>query len=203
VEDKTSRSSQFPGPGGGGRHHALGSDRLRGRVLPECTYLERYDELRNSGERQPSLALRMPAFEPLYESKPGWWIAKQLGHRLGLHAYFPWEDFSEKLDWQLRQVGSSLEEMQRIGVKNFPRKTAMYLSPGQPVALRTPSRKIELYSKQLAEAGFDPMPVYTPPDPAPCGLLPPQLRPHAGAHLRQDDQQPAAVMSWRRKTSCG
>jgi thiosulfate reductase/polysulfide reductase chain A len=139
-------------------------------ILPECTYLERYDELRNSGERQPSLALRMPAFEPLYDSKPGWWIARELGHRLGLHAYFPWEDFSEKLDWQLRQVGSSLEEMQRIGVKNFPRKTAMYWGPGQPVALRTPSRKIELYSKQLAESGFDPMPVYTPPEQPPAGF---------------------------------
>ena len=30
-------------------------------VLPECTYLERYDDLRNSAEREPSLALRVPA----------------------------------------------------------------------------------------------------------------------------------------------
>jgi len=139
-------------------------------VLPECTYLERYDELRNSAERQPSLALRMPAFEPQYESKPGWWIAKQLGHRLGLDEYFPWEDFSEKLDWQLRQVGSSLEEMQKIGVKNFPRKTPMYFREGERVLFNTPSRKIELYSKQLAQKGFDPMPVYTPPDPVPAGF---------------------------------
>jgi len=138
-------------------------------ILPECTYLERYDDLRNSGERNPSLALRMPAFEPRYESKPGWWIAKQLGHRLGLDAYFPWEDYAEKLDWQLRQVGSSLEEMQRIGVKNFPRSRPLYYLEGERVAFRTPSRKIELYSQQLAEKGFDPMPVYTPPDPVPKG----------------------------------
>ena len=139
-------------------------------ILPECTYLERYDELRNSGERHPSLALRMPAFEPQYDSKPGWWMAKQLGHRLGLDEYFPWEDFSEKLDWQLKQVGSSLEEMQKIGVKNFPRKTPLYFREGERVLFRTPSRKIELYSKQLAAKGFDPMPVYTPPDPVPEGF---------------------------------
>jgi thiosulfate reductase/polysulfide reductase chain A len=138
-------------------------------ILPECTYLERYDELRNSGERHPSLALRMPAFEPKYDSKPGGWIAKQLGHRLGLDEYFPWQDFSEKLDWQLQQVGSSLEEMQRIGVKNFPRKSPLYFQEGARVQFRTPSRKIELYSKQLAEKGFDPMPVYTPPEPVPNG----------------------------------
>jgi thiosulfate reductase/polysulfide reductase chain A len=139
-------------------------------ILPECTYLERYDELRNSGERHPSLALRMPAFEPQYDSKPGWWIARQLGHRLGLDEYFPWEDFSEKLDWQLRQVGSSLAEMQKIGVKNFPRKTPLYFREGERVRFRTPSRKIELYSNQLAAKGFDPMPVYTPPDPVPKGF---------------------------------
>ena len=139
-------------------------------ILPECTYLERYDDLRNSGERRPSLALRMPAFEPRYDSKPGWWIAKQLAKRLGLEEYFPWNDYAEKLDWQLKQVGSSLEEMQKIGVKNFPRKTPLYFRDGERVRFRTPSRKIELYSKQLADKGFDPMPVYTPPEPVPQGF---------------------------------
>ena len=64
-------------------------------VLPEASYLERYDELRNSGERHPSLALRAPAFEPLYDSKPGWWIAREIAHRLGLNDYFPWKDSME------------------------------------------------------------------------------------------------------------
>lgn len=136
-------------------------------VLPECSYLERYDDLRNSPERVPSLALRMPAFEPLGDSKPGWWIAKELGRRLDLEKYFPWQDYSEVLDWQLKQVGSSLEEMRRIGVKNFPRKTPEYLEEHKPFAFRTPSGKIELYSQRLKDAGFDPMPVYTPPDKPP------------------------------------
>jgi thiosulfate reductase/polysulfide reductase chain A len=139
-------------------------------ILPECTYLERYDDLRNSGERHPSLALRMPAFEPRYDSKPGWWIAKQLGKRLGLDEYFPWDDYAEVLDWQLKQVGSSLAEMQQIGVKNFPRKRPLYMDETKRVLFRTPSRKIELYSQQLADQGFDPMPVYTPPEPVPRGF---------------------------------
>ena len=138
-------------------------------ILPECTYLERYDDLRNSGERHPSLALRMPAFEPKYDSKPGWWIAKQLGERLGLADYFPWQDYAEKIDWELKQVGSSLEEMQQIGVKNFPRRYSLYVTESQSVRFYTPSGKIELYSKQLADKGFDPMPVYTPPEPVPTG----------------------------------
>ncbi len=139
-------------------------------ILPECTYLERYDDIRNSGERHPSLALRMPAFEPMYDSKPGWWIAKQLGERLGLHEYFPWKDYADKLDWELKQVGSSLAEMEKIGVKNFPRKRPLYFQEGQRAKFWTPSRKIELYSKQLADKEFDPMPVYTPPQPVPRGF---------------------------------
>jgi thiosulfate reductase/polysulfide reductase chain A len=138
-------------------------------VLPECSYLERYDDLRNAPETTPSVALRMPAFEPLFESKPAWWMAKAVGTRLGLERYFPWNDYAEVLDWQLRQVGSSLEEMQRIGVKNFPRTTPMYLQDGQELRLRTPSGKIELYSTQLEQHGFDPLPTYTRPDAPPAG----------------------------------
>jgi len=57
-----------------------------------------------------------------------------------------------------------------VGVKNFTRKKPMYFGDGERVRFPTPSRKIELYSKQLADKGFDPMPVYTPPDPVPKGF---------------------------------
>jgi thiosulfate reductase/polysulfide reductase chain A len=139
-------------------------------ILPECTYLERHDALRNAPERIPTLALRMPAYQPRYDSKPGWWMAKQLAERLDLGKYFPWKEYSEVLDWQLKQVGSSLEEMQRIGVKRFPRKTPMYFKQGEARRFNTPSGKIELYSKLLADYGYDPMPRYTPPEEAPEGF---------------------------------
>lgn len=140
-------------------------------ILPECTYLERYDDLRDSPERAPSLALRMPAFEPAHESRPGWAIARDLGHRLGLERYFPWTDYAEVLDWQLREVGSSLAEMQRIGVKNFERRTPLYMEEGVDVEFATASGRIELYSARLEQAGFDPLPRYTPPREAPEGFL--------------------------------
>ncbi len=132
-------------------------------ILPECTYLERFDPIRNSPEREPSLAVSFPAFEPSHDSKPGWWIAKQIAERLELGAWFPWADYGEELDWQLRQVGSSLEEMRRIGVKKFARKTPKYFAPGEDRQFRTASGKIELYSQMLADFGYDPLPVYRPP----------------------------------------
>ncbi len=134
-------------------------------VLPECTYLERYDGIRSATNREPSIALRMPAVKPRFDSKPAWWIAKQLAERLGLHAYFNYKDFKEVIAWQLKQLGTSIEEMEKIGVKKFKRKSGpLFLKEGQPYEFATNSGKIEFYSAELAEKGFDPMPVYTPHD---------------------------------------
>ena len=140
-------------------------------VLPECTYLERYDDLRNKPEHTPTLALRMPALPPKYDSKPGWWIARGLAEKLALGKYFPWQDYREVLDWQLQQVGSSLGEMEKIGVKTFPRKTPVYFEPDREVSFNTPSEKIELYSRLLEQAGHDPLPGYTPPQRPPAGYF--------------------------------
>ncbi len=46
-------------------------------------------------------------------------MARELAKRLGVIEYFPFEKIEDQLDWQLKQVGSSLEEMKRIGVKTF------------------------------------------------------------------------------------
>jgi thiosulfate reductase/polysulfide reductase chain A len=136
-------------------------------ILPECTYLERYDQLRNSPERMPSLALRMPAFEPAHDTKPAWWMARELAKRLQLDDYFPWQDYTEVIDWQLKQVHSSLEEMQQLGVKHFPRRTPMYFADRESRKFPTPSGKIELYSQTLADYGHDPLPRYTAPEKRP------------------------------------
>ncbi len=131
-------------------------------VFPEATYLERYDFIRSAQNRVPNIALRMPAAKPKYDSKPGWWITKQIGERLGLHDYFNYEDFSEVIDWQLKQLGTSLEEMKKIGVKTFPRKSGpLYLADGEDFKFNTNTGKVELYSVDFADEGFDPMPVYT------------------------------------------
>lgn len=139
-------------------------------VLPECTYLERYDFCRTDQHREPNIALRMPAVEPKYNSKPDWWIVKQLASRLGLDDYFGWKDIEELLDWQLKQVGTSLEEMKKIGVKKFPREyDDLYFLDGEDFEFNTSTGKIELYSTDLDAEGFDPMPVYKAHDEPPPG----------------------------------
>jgi thiosulfate reductase/polysulfide reductase chain A len=108
----------------------------------------------------------MPAVEPQYETKPAWWIAKQIGERLGLGAYFNYKDYEEVLDWQMKQAGLSLDELKRVGVMKFPRKSPLYIEPGSDHQFKTASGKIQLNALELAAAGFDSMPVYIPhPEP--------------------------------------
>jgi thiosulfate reductase/polysulfide reductase chain A len=140
-------------------------------VLPECTYLERYDVLRNDHNREPVVALRMPAAETRYDSRPDWWITKELAGKMGLGRYFEWKNFEEFLDYKLKRMDSSLEEMKKIGVKKYRRNSGdLYFSTENPPVFNTPSGKIELYSAQLEQAGFDPLPRYTVHEEPPEGF---------------------------------
>lgn len=140
-------------------------------VLPECTYFERYDDLRIAGGRAPFIQLRQPAVQPLYETKPGWWIAKELGNRLGLSGYFPWgDDIEGYLDKRLRGSGLSLDQMKREGSHVFP-AGPIYIDDMPGYKFGTTSGKIELYSDFLAKMRLDPVPRYTPPALPPDGYV--------------------------------
>jgi len=51
----------------------------------------------------------------------------------------------------------------------MPRPQPIYFEDGAPAVFDTPSKKIEFYSAQLKQAGFDPVPRYTRPEPGPAG----------------------------------
>lgn len=138
-------------------------------VLPECTYLERYDDLRISQSRIPTVALRAPVFEPRWETRPAWWIAKELANKLNLSEYFPWQNIEEYLDHRLKTIGSSLEEMKKLGLKKFDWEMPLYGLDGEDYEFFTPSGKIELYSTQLEQHGFDPIPKFTKHEEPPAG----------------------------------
>jgi thiosulfate reductase/polysulfide reductase chain A len=136
-------------------------------VLPEAAYLERYDELNVETFREPFVALRQPVVEPPADQKPNWWIARRLAEKLGLGAYYPWNDIEEYLDHRLRGANLSLGELKKKGlVRGTP--PPVYFEDGVEPSFPTPSGKIEFYSTQLQQAGFDPVPKYRrPADPPP------------------------------------
>ncbi|GIK72711.1 MAG: nitrate reductase [Chloroflexota bacterium] len=140
-------------------------------VLPEATILERADDLWTVAHKTPYIALREQAVEPYADTKPGWWIARELGLRVGLEKFFKWETVEEFVETRLKTIGSSIEKVRAEGGV-LVQKGKPYLADfksGSPFT--TASGKIELYSEQLALAGQDPLPVYTPTEEPPQGYF--------------------------------
>lgn len=137
-------------------------------VLPESVYLERHDELNVEWFREPFIALRQPVVEAPDDQKPNWWIARELALKLGLEAYYPWRHVEEYLEHRLSESGFSLARLRERGILRGARPP-IYFEEGVPPVFYTPTGKIELYSVQLAEAGFDPVPRFTPPEEPPPG----------------------------------
>ncbi len=138
-------------------------------VLPEDTYLERYDDLALGSTKTPYIGLRQPVVRSPYDTRPAWRIAKELGTELGVGDFFAFSTFEEYLSTRLQGSGVALEELKRKGIHVPPRKMPLYLADGEEFHFHTPSGKIELHSKQLADAGFDPLPVHKPPPEPPQG----------------------------------
>lgn len=133
-------------------------------VLPATTQLEHWDLLKPYGHYY--LALNRPAIAPIGESKPNSEIFRLLAQRMGFtEPCFQDDDLTlirQALDSPAPELkGITLERLLQEGhVRlNLPEPYAPFAAGGFP----TPSGKCELYSQQLADLGYDPLPTYTPP----------------------------------------
>jgi thiosulfate reductase/polysulfide reductase chain A len=139
-------------------------------VLPESTYLERFDDVWSPAYKQPFIAVRQPAVPPMYDSKPGWWIAREIASRLGLSDYFAWKDPVEHAQWRIKASGHDFAQLLSTGVI-LGQRVPVAEEEGLTLSFDTPSKKIELASSQLAAAGFEPLPNYTAHDEPPPGMF--------------------------------
>lgn len=137
-------------------------------VLPESVYLERHDDLNVEWFRDPFVALRQPVVDAPHDQKPNWWIARELAVKLGLARYYPWDDIEQYLSYRVNAAGLSWDELKSKGIIRGPRQP-IYFEEGLPAEFPTPSGKIEFYSLQLAQAGFDPVPKPRAPEAGPPG----------------------------------
>ncbi len=133
-------------------------------VLPEASYLERFDPLSMVGDPLSLVGsrafIRQPVIEPQGEAKSALWIYKELGTRLGLGDFFQYKDEEDYLAQQLAPLGVSLNSVRGRGYVELPvTNTDMH-------KWTTPSGKIELKSDALDRAGFDGVPKWEEP-PAP------------------------------------
>jgi len=139
-------------------------------VFPESTYLERLDPINVLAGIWPVVVLRQQVVKPIHDTKPNLEIVQGLARRLGLADYF---------DYTIEQwVEAQAKELPVQQPLEYLKTHGVYTAPGAPFygTTRRPdhrfvtrSGKIELYSERLAEAGHDPLPIYTPPVEPPAG----------------------------------
>ncbi|NIQ92490.1 MAG: molybdopterin-dependent oxidoreductase [Deltaproteobacteria bacterium] len=135
-------------------------------VLPAPSYLERQDPA--SGLQGSSacacVVTRDPVVPALFESKPVFWILKELANRLDLGEYFDFtmEDYRKQ---QLKKLPDGERALKEDGVYYNPSKLyGVY----EGRVYKTKSKRIELYNERYAEMGVDPMPVYRSPRKVPA-----------------------------------
>jgi anaerobic selenocysteine-containing dehydrogenase len=129
-------------------------------VLPVASYLE-YDGLVVPLYSLP-VALIQQKGTRIGECRSDYEILRDLAQRLGFGEYF-WDTEEQCLDSLLAPSGISFNEFKKIAALVGTKLYRSYSSQGFP----TPSGKIELYSKQLQEWGFDPLPSYYEPPETP------------------------------------
>lgn len=135
-------------------------------VLPECTYLERYEPIYDMSGLTPKYVIRQPAVPLVYpETKPYWQIYKELGEKMGFGDYFQFKDMEDFITHQLAPTGLTLANMKEIGVWTPPGMKAFYVRGNDPKAsldnvLDNKSKKIEIFSEEVEEAAKQGVPNY-------------------------------------------
>lgn len=141
-------------------------------VLPEASYLERYDELWACGHKTPYIAMREPAVQPLGDTKPAWWMVRELGLRLGLEEYFGWKTVEDYLNTRLSSIGLNLEKLHaQGGITIQPGKAYLEDFGKEETPFATESGKIELYSTALVKSNHKALPEYEPLAEPPAGFF--------------------------------
>jgi len=124
-------------------------------VLPAATWLE-IDDVRTSADMPVSCIAQKVV--QIGERWSDYKILAELAKRLGLRDLF-WDSDEQAMDFILSPAGISFDEFRKLGILSGKIIYRGYEKNG----FRTTSGKVELYSSQLENWGFDPLPVYKEP----------------------------------------
>lgn len=128
-------------------------------VFPAASYLE-YDGIMVREDGTLAVAHRKVA--QIGECRSDHEIINGLAKRLGLGEYF-WNSIEDFWDAVVEPVGLTFAEFKKKGWFSSAEKQPKQYKRYEKNGFRTPSGKVELYSSQLEEWGFDPLPVYYEP----------------------------------------
>jgi len=129
-------------------------------ILPEATYLERANILAESDGPVPVLEVRDQAIAPRFDSRPAWWIFRELLRRMDVKEALDFETIEELWDYQLDGTAVTVSEMRETGMVALADEPA--LTPRDELRFPTPSGKIEIEGETLRQAGLPSLPAYVP-----------------------------------------
>jgi thiosulfate reductase/polysulfide reductase chain A len=121
-------------------------------ILPESTYLERANILCQMNGPVPVFGMRDQALAPRFDSRPAWWIFREILRRMGKKEALDFETIEELWNHQLEGTGVTVAEMREEGIVSLA--DAPMLTPRENLKFPTPSGKIEIESDTLKKAGL-------------------------------------------------
>ena len=170
-------------------------------VLPENTYLERYDDLETTPFRVPYVAVRQPVVAVALRQQARLVDRQDPRREAGAgRATSPGRTRRTTCPPGWRRRTSPGSSLKKDGVIVGP---AAPIYEDGPLTLKTPSKKVEFFSQTLADAGLAPMPEYEPPEEPPTGYFR-LLFGRSPVHtFTPHHQQPPAAARSSPRTSCG
>ena len=129
-------------------------------ILPEASYLERANILCQMNLPVPVLGMRDQAIAPRFDSRPAWWIFREILRRMDIKEALDFETIEELWNYQLEGTGVTVADMRETGMVSLgdvPR-----LIPREELRFPTPSGKIEIESDVLTKAGLPSLAAYEP-----------------------------------------
>ena len=108
----------------------------------------------------PVFAMRDQAIAPRFDSRPAWWIFREILRRMDIKEALDFETIEELWNYQLDGTGVTVAEMRESGFVGLA--AAPKLTPRDELKFPTPSGKIEIESDVLKKAGLPSLPPYEP-----------------------------------------
>jgi anaerobic selenocysteine-containing dehydrogenase len=130
-------------------------------VLPVASDFETYGYRAYSSVEGGFLALARPIMAPVGEARCVFEVEYELAERMGFQLNYPFHDAVSWVRFMIKPSGVSFERLdqEQIVYATPPIQYRKYADMG----FKTPSGKVELYSRRFEAGGYSPIPAYTEP----------------------------------------
>ena len=144
--------------------------RLADIVLPVADPFERTQLIVRSGyfgrDHPSSYLMLRKKIKDFGDCRSDWWFWRNLAHRMGYGAYFPWLNEEEAIDDQLEPLGITAQDLVDNPSGMYYGDRIRYRKYEQD-GFETPTGKVEFYSHILDAYGHDPLPEFEEPSESP------------------------------------